>query len=44
MGSILSSNVANMTEEEAGRYRTFLESELKKIDGKKKRSKKIDVD
>ena len=39
MGSILSSNFANMTDEETKKYRQFLESELKKIqekDGKKK--------
>ncbi len=43
MGSILSSNVANMTEEEAGKYRKFLESELKKMGGRKK-ARKIRVD
>tara|TARA_B110001454_G_scaffold58274_1_gene57063 strand:+ start:9366 stop:9875 length:510 start_codon:yes stop_codon:yes gene_type:complete len=31
MGSILSSNFANMTEEETRKYREFLELELKKI-------------
>src|SRR5210317_1345639 len=39
MGSILSSNFANMTDDETKKYREFLESELKKIqekDGKKK--------
>ena len=39
MGSILSSNFANMTDEETKKYREFLESELKKVqekDGKKK--------
>jgi DNA-binding PadR family transcriptional regulator len=39
MGSVLSSNFANMTDEETKKYRQFLESELKKIqekDGKKK--------
>ena len=44
MGSILSSNVANMTDEETRKYKMFLESELKKIDGKKKRIKKIKID
>ena len=44
MGSILSSNVANMTDEETRRYRAFLESELKKIDGGKKKVKKIKID
>lgn len=43
IGAILSSNVANMTDEETRKYRTFLESELKKIDGKKK-TKKIKID
>ena len=40
MGSILSSNVTNMTDEETQKYRKFLQEELKKIDennGKKKR-------
>ena len=39
MGSILSSNFANMTEEETKKYKQFLESELKKVqekDGKRK--------
>ena len=39
MGSILSSNFANMTEDETKKYKEFLELELKKIqniDGKKK--------
>ena len=39
MGSILSSNFANMTDEETKKYKQFLESELKKVqekDGKKK--------
>ena len=39
MGSILSSNFANMTDDETKKYREFLESELKKVqekDGKKK--------
>lgn len=44
MGSILSSNVANMTDEETKRYRMFLESELKKIDSKKDNAKNIKVD
>lgn len=43
MGSILSSNMANMTDEETRRYRAFLESELKKVDGKKKKARKIDI-
>ena len=44
MGSILSSNIANMTEEETKKYRVFLESELQKLDGKKKKQKRIKVD
>ena len=31
MGSILSSNVSNMTEEETGKYKDFLEKELQKL-------------
>ena len=31
MGSILSSNISHMTEEETGKYKDFLEKELKKI-------------
>lgn len=46
MGSILSSNVAHMTEEETVKYKTFLENELKKINGqdtkKKRRHIKIE--
>jgi len=46
MGSILSSNFANMTEEEAKKYRDFLELELKKIQEKDldKSGKKIKID
>lgn len=43
MGSILSSNAANMTDEETKKYKAFLESELKKISGTKK-TKKIKID
>ena len=32
MGSILSSNISNMTDEETEKYRKFLQDELKKID------------
>jgi len=46
MGSILSSNIAHMTEEETAKYKTFLEKELKKINElvtkKKKRQIKIE--
>jgi DNA-binding PadR family transcriptional regulator len=46
MGSILSSNFANMTEEETKKYRDFLELELKKIQEKDldKSGKKIKID
>ena len=46
MGSILSSNISHMTEEETVKYKTFLEKELKKITEhntkKKKRNIKIE--
>ena len=43
MGSILSSNVSNMTEEETGKYKDFLEKELQKLKEQepKKKSRKI---
>ena len=43
MGSILSSNITSMTEEETQRYRKFLQDELNKMDKKniKKKGKKI---
>jgi predicted transcriptional regulator len=46
IGSILSSNFANMTNEETRRYRKFLESELKKIDENKiaKKGKEINIE
>ena len=46
MGSILSSNVANMTDEETQKYRKFLEDELKKIDERKikKKTKEIKIE
>ena len=46
MGSMLSSNVANMTEQETQKYKKFLESELKKVDSEisKKKGKKIKID
>ena len=37
MGSILSSNISNMTEDEMQRYRKFLVDELEKIDKSSKR-------
>ena len=46
MGSILSSNFAHMTDEETKKYKHFLESELKKIQGKevKKKGKEIKIE
>ena len=46
MGSILSSNFANMTYEETDKYKQFLESELKKIQEKKamKKGKEIKIE
>lgn len=46
MGSILSSNFANMTDEETGKYKQFLECELKKVQSKevKKKGKEIKIE
>ena len=46
MGSMLSSNVVNMTEQETQKYKKFLESELKKVDSEisKKKGKEIKID
>ena len=45
MGSILSSNFANMTEDETKKYKQFLESELKKVQEKDvKKGKKIKIE
>jgi DNA-binding PadR family transcriptional regulator len=46
MGSILSSNITNMTDEETQKYRKFLQDELKKIDEKdvKKKGKEIKIE
>ena len=46
MGSILSSNFANMTEEETKRYKEFLETELKKMNDEKSKTngKKIKIE
>ncbi|MCH7877201.1 MAG: PadR family transcriptional regulator, partial [Thaumarchaeota archaeon] len=46
MGSILSSNFAHMTDDETKKYKHFLESELKKIQGKevKKKGKEIKIE
>ena len=35
MGSILSSNITNMTDEETQKYKEFLQSELNKMNEKK---------
>ena len=43
IGSILSSNVTNMTDEETEKYRAFLQEELKKIDQKKSKKKKKEI-
>jgi len=46
MGSILSSNFANMTEDETKKYKEFLELELKKIQNidVKKKGKEIRIE
>jgi len=45
MGSILSSNISNMTDEETAKYRKFLQDELKKIDEKRsKKGKEIKIE
>jgi DNA-binding PadR family transcriptional regulator len=45
MGSILSSNLANMTDDETQKYRKFLQDELKKMDEKNsKRGKEIKIE
>ena len=46
LGTILSSNVSNMTKEETAKYKKFLESELKKIEKQagSKTGKKIKID
>jgi len=45
MGSILSSNFGNMTEEETKKYKEFLELELKKIQDKDlKKGKEIKIE
>ena len=44
IGNSLSSNVSNMTKEETGKYKKFLESELQKIESaEKRRGKEIKV-
>ena len=46
MGSVLSSNVSNLTKEETSKYKKFLESELRKIEKEsgKKKGKQIKID
>lgn len=45
MGSILSSNLTNMTNDETQKYKKFLQDELKKIDGKSsKKGKEIKIE
>lgn len=46
MGSLLSSNVSNMTKEETVKYKKFLESELRKLEkhSAKKKGKEIKID
>ena len=45
MGSLLSSNVSNMTKEETTKYKKFLESELRKIEKyAHKKGKEIKID
>ena len=45
MGSILSSNISNMTDEETKKYRKFLQDELKKMDEKSsKKGKEIKIE
>ena len=46
MGSVLSSNIAHMTEEEKTKYKKFLETELKKINGQdsNKKVKQIKIE
>ncbi|MDH5462947.1 MAG: PadR family transcriptional regulator [Nitrosopumilus sp.] len=46
IGSILSSNISNMTDDETEKYRKFLQDELKKIDENisKKKGKEIKIE
>ena len=43
MGSILSSNISQMTEEETEKYKDFLEKELKKIKEQKTKTKRRQI-
>ncbi len=46
MGSVLSSNITHMTDEETRKYKTFLENELKKINQQntKKKARQIKIE
>ena len=46
MGSVLSSNISQMTDEETIKYKTFLETELKKMNKPeiKKKEKRIKIE
>jgi len=46
MGSVLSSNISQMTDEETVKYKTFLENELKKMNKQsiKKKSRRIKIE
>ena len=46
MGSVLSSNIAHMTEDETKKYKTFLETELKKMNKQdtKKKGRRIKIE
>ena len=43
MGSVLSSNIAHMTDEETVKYKTFLEKELKKINQQNTKKKRRQI-
>ncbi len=46
LGSVLSSNITHMTDEETVKYKTFLENELKKINEQvtKKKRRRIKIE
>lgn len=44
MGSLLSSNISNMTKDEVQKYRKFLQSELEKLDAQQEKGKQIKID
>jgi hypothetical protein len=43
MGSVLSSNIAQMTDEETVKYKTFLEKELKKMNQQNTKKKRRQI-